>query len=63
MDVKPSPRPFHLPQTRYPEREKIARRIWTEEKLDSEKWKVCSEKWKMDSEKLDMRKKEVSLSE
>jgi hypothetical protein len=28
MDVKLTPRPFHLPQTRYPEREKkIARKI------------------------------------
>ena len=28
MDVKPSPGPYHLPQTRYPEREKkLARRI------------------------------------
>ena len=27
MDVKLSPHPILLPQTRYPEREKIARRI------------------------------------
>jgi hypothetical protein len=46
-----------------PKEKKIARRIWTEEKLKSGKWKVDSEKWKMDNQKLDMRKKEVSLSE